>query len=248
MDSDRTASRGGRQAEAGSLRAVPSDGGRRPVITSGHSPTDPGSHERGVGANVLELATNGTPEHRSNSSTGVDQMTRRRSVETVVGPRRDASPAGPVVGARAGPKRRRWRLRVAYAAVVVVLAAAVAVGISNRAHLHRTDAEVATTRAQLRHALVEAHRAESTLAAVSAQAATAAHVLATETAQLTSVQSQLASTESDVFANGISINDLDVCLSGVERALNQISLDDQNGAAATLDGVAESCRGAAPSS
>jgi hypothetical protein len=85
------------------------------------------------------------------------------------------------------------------------------------------------------------------LTAVSAQATSAAQILATETAQLASVQSQLASAEADVFANGVSINDLDLCLSGVERALNQISLDDQAGAAATLDGVASSCRGAAPS-
>jgi hypothetical protein len=92
-----------------------------------------------------------------------------------------------------------------------------------------------------------ARQAETTWAAVSAQATSAAQLLATETTQLALVQSQLASAEADVFANGVSINDLDTCLSGVEQALNQISLDDQSGAATTLDGVAASCRGALPS-
>ena len=35
---------------------------------------------------------------------------------------------------------------------------------------------------------------------------------------------------SDVFAKGVSISQLDTCLSGVEQALNQISLGDQSGA------------------
>ena len=51
-----------------------------------------------------------------------------------------------------------------------------------------------------------------------------AGTLATETSQLAAAQAQLASTEANVFANGVSINDLDTCLSGVEQALNQISL------------------------
>jgi hypothetical protein len=118
------------------------------------------------------------------------------------------------------PRPGRHGLGWAYAAVVVVVAVAVAVGLSGRAHLQRTDTDLTATRARL-------------------------HV-AVDTAQLASVQAQLASTEANVFANGVSINDLDTCLSGVERALNQISLNDQVDAASTLDGVAASCRAAAP--
>ncbi len=141
----------------------------------------------------------------------------------------------------------RWRLRTVYAAVVVVLVVGVAVGVTSRARLHRTDVELTSTQVRLRHTVAQARRAEAKLTAVSAQASSAAHLLGTETAQLASVQSQLASAEADVFANGVSINELDLCLSGVEQALNQISLNDQSGAATTLDGVAGSCRAAAPS-
>jgi hypothetical protein len=45
----------------------------------------------------------------------------------------------------------------------------------------------------------------------------------------------------------VSISDLDICLSGVEKALNQISLGNRNGAATTLNGASPSCRGAQPS-
>ena len=130
--------------------------------------------------------------------------------------------------------------------VLVVLAAGVAMGASSRAQLHRTDAELTAVRARLHQTVGRARQAESRLAAVTAQATSAAHLLSTETAQLASVQSQLASTEANVFANGVSINNLDTCLSGVEQALNEISLGDQHDAATTLNGVAASCRAATP--
>jgi hypothetical protein len=181
------------------------------------------------------------------ASTFVGDPTTEQRPRAAAGSRRRVRPAAPTGDVTIGPRQRRWPVRVTYAVVIVVLGIGVAIGVSSRAQLHRTDAAEASTQAQLRHTLDQARRAEATLTAVSAQATSAAQILASETAQLASVQSQLASAEADVFANGVSINDLDLCLSGVERALNQISLDDQAGAAATLDGVASSCRGAAPS-
>ena len=47
---------------------------------------------------------------------------------------------------------------------------------------------------------------------------------------------------------GVSISNLDTCLAGVEKALNQIALANQTGAAATLQGVASNCRAAEPAS
>ena len=86
------------------------------------------------------------------------------------------------------------------------------------------------------------------LGSVTAQSAAAARTLATETSQLAAVEAQLAATEANVHADGVSIDDLDTCLSGVEQALNEISIDDQHGAASTLDGVAAPCRAAEPAS
>jgi septal ring factor EnvC (AmiA/AmiB activator) len=135
---------------------------------------------------------------------------------------------------------------VAYAVGVALLAAALAAGVGAHAQLDRTNAELTVVRARLHLTVDRAHRAQAGLAAVTAQSTDAARTLATETSQLASVEAQLASTESNVFANGVSINNLNACLSGVEQALNQISLNDQQGAAATLNGVAASCRASEP--
>jgi hypothetical protein len=168
-------------------------------------------------------------------------VTRRRSPFTTTARRTERSPTRGAV-----PRPGRHGLGWAYAAVVVVVAVAVAVGLSGRAHLQRTDTDLTATRARLHVAVDRARAAETRFTTVTAEATSAASLLTTETAQLASVQAQLASTEANVFANGVSINDLDTCLSGVERALNQISLNDQVDAASTLDGVAASCRAAAP--
>jgi len=135
---------------------------------------------------------------------------------------------------------------LAYGLIAVVLAVAVSVAFGARDRLHGTDTQLVATRARLAGTVSRAHRAEVALGAVTAQSAAAAHTLATETSQLASVQAQLAATEANVSADGVSINNLDTCLSGVEQALNEISIDDQHGAASTLDGVAVSCRAAEP--
>jgi len=146
----------------------------------------------------------------------------------------------------ARPQRSGIRLGWAYVVVLVALAVAVAVGATSRAQLHRTDTQLTAVRARLHQTVGRARAADTALHAVSAQANGAARLLVTETDQLASVQSQLASTEANVFANGVSINNLDTCLSGVEQALNEISLGDQHDAATTLNGVAASCRAATP--
>lgn len=130
---------------------------------------------------------------------------------------------------------------------MALLVAGLTVAVDTHAQLRRTDADLTAVRASLRGTLERAHRAEATLSTVTTQSAAAAGTLATETSQLGAAQDQLASTAADVFANGVSINNLDTCLAGVEQALNQISLDDQSGAATTLDAVAAACRGAEPS-
>ncbi len=148
---------------------------------------------------------------------------------------------------RTNGRRARRRLTVVYTLLVALLVAGVAVAAGLHGHLHRTDDELATVRSRLQGTIHRAHQAEASLAAVSTQSAAAAKTLAAETAQLSAAQAQLASTEVNVFANGVSINDLDLCVAGVERALNQISLNDQQGAAASLNGVAAACRAAEPS-
>jgi len=85
------------------------------------------------------------------------------------------------------------------------------------------------------------------LAVDTAQSDQAGHTLSSDSNQLAADQAQLARAQAGIFAQGVSISDLDMCLSGVEKSLNQISLDDESGAAATLSGVASTCKDAEPS-
>ncbi len=199
--------------------------------TPGEFPAgDHGTTSGEVGTDVLEPGPDGT--------TG-----SRRSA----GPWPSAGPATPPVASPPPVRPVRWRLPLAYVVASALLVTGVLVAVDTHARLHRTDTELTAVRAQLRHTIGRAHRAEAALATVTSQSATAAAALATETTQLGAAEAQWESTEVNVFANGVSINDLDTCLAGVEQALNQISLNDQTGAAVTLDGVAAACRAAEPS-
>jgi len=142
---------------------------------------------------------------------------------------------------------RRWLIPVAYGAGAVMLVLAGLVGINAHAQLNRTHASVASTRGELQHALSLVADTRTELAKVTGLADAAGRTLATASAQLTADQAKLAADQADVFSNGVSISQLDTCVAGVEQALNQISLGDQSGAAATLNGVAANCRAAEPS-
>jgi hypothetical protein len=136
---------------------------------------------------------------------------------------------------------------VAYVAVLILLIGGTVVAVTANHGLRTTNRQLAAVRVRLAQTVHRAHVAERHLGTVAAESTAAGATLSTETAQLTAAQAQLASTEADVFTNGVSISQLDTCLAGVERALNQISLNDQQGAAASLDGVATACRAAEPS-
>jgi hypothetical protein len=112
--------------------------------------------------------------------------------------------------------------------------------------LHRTDAALATEQARVQRTVARVHATEVALHKVSVQSAAAARTLTTESSQLAADESHLTTAEADVTANGVNISDLDACLSGVQQALNEISLGDRPAAEASLDGVAATCRAAEP--
>jgi uncharacterized protein HemX len=153
----------------------------------------------------------------------------------------------PTTSAPKDRSSRSWGLGIAAAVAVLVLIGAVTVGFVSHAHLGQARSSLSSERARLRHTEALAATARSELAAVQGQSDAAGHTLASESTQLAADQAQLAHAQADVFAQGVSISELDTCLSGVEKSLNQISLDDQSGAAATLNGVAANCRAAEPS-
>jgi hypothetical protein len=144
-------------------------------------------------------------------------------------------------------RRRRRRLLVVYAVVSILLMTAMVVGVQANRQLTRTDASLASIRSQLRRTTAQVATARSELNTAVAHSVADDATLQTETAQLAADQSQLAKVQADVHAKGVSIGQLDLCLSGVEQALNQIAVGDQPGAATTLNGVSANCKSAEPS-
>jgi len=203
-----------------------------------------------------ELASSNTGDTASTSGpVGTDVLEpgpdRTSGPDRRAGPWLPSGPTTPPVGSPVPPRSvrrwRRWRLPLLYALALALLVTVLFVAVDTRARIHRTDTDLTSVRAQLRQTIGRAHRAQAGLVTVTAQSSAAASTLATETSELAAAEAQLESAEANVFTNGVSINSLDACLAGVEQALNQISLNDQSGAATTLDGVAAACRGAEPS-
>jgi hypothetical protein len=147
----------------------------------------------------------------------------------------------------AGRLRRRQGFLAVGLVGLVVLGASVAVGIEAHDQQHRIDAQLSSARARLRNTDTLLAQVRAQLAVDTAQSDQAGHTLSADSNQLAADQAQLARAQAGIFAQGVSISDLDMCLSGVEKSLNQISLDDESGAAATLSGVASTCKDAEPS-
>jgi hypothetical protein len=140
----------------------------------------------------------------------------------------------------------RTTIRLVSLAALALLVVAVVVGFDSHSQLGRTSSTLVATRAELRHTLASVATARAELTAVTGQADVAEHTLAGAEAELAADQARLARSQADEFYQGVSINQLDLCLAGVEKSLNQISLGDPSGAATTLNGVAANCQGAEP--
>jgi hypothetical protein len=151
---------------------------------------------------------------------------------------------------RSGQAGWRPTVRVVYRAVVALvvaaLVAAVVVAFVSHGQLRRADSTLATTRSELRHTLAAVAASRTELLAVTGRAEVAGQTLTAAAAQLATDQTRLAQAQADEFYQGVSINQLDLCLAGVEKSLNQISLGNTSSAAATLEGVAANCRSAEP--
>ncbi len=136
---------------------------------------------------------------------------------------------------------------VALAALVAALAVALAVGLVTHASLDGANGGLEAARAGVAHSQDTQKVAALRLRALSAADTADAAILWTDTVQLSGLDAQLGLAETHVVTQGVRISDLDACLSGVEQALNQISLGDQAGAGETLSSVGPVCSGAEPS-
>ena len=107
--------------------------------------------------------------------------------------------------------------------MVAALVAAVVVASVSHGQLRRADSTLATTRTELRHTLAVVASSRTELLAVTGRAEVAGQTLTAAAAQLATDQTRLARAQADQFYQGSQINQLDLCLAGVEKALNQFS-------------------------
>jgi hypothetical protein len=150
------------------------------------------------------------------------------------------------VGAPIGRRRSpRW-LAAAYAVAGLLLVTAVAVGIVSQATLRRTNNSLAAVRAELHQTSEGLTTARAGLATVTGESNAAGLTLLAEAHQLSSTQAALAHTQATISAQGVNIWELNLCLAGVEKALNAIAVGDQALAVNSLQNVASNCAAASP--
>ncbi len=135
---------------------------------------------------------------------------------------------------------------------IVLVAAALVIGLAllgtdlvGQDGLSRSDGQVAVTTARLHQVQRQVARSQADLDAASSDRRRVADALAGTRATLGSVQRSLTVAERDRFILGVNAGTLNNCLSGVEQALNRLSVGDSAGAVATLTSVSSSCHAVA---
>ncbi len=164
----------------------------------------------------------------------------------------DTETAPHAADAQPSPARRRSRshpvLRaVTLATLLIALVVGVAIGLVTHASLDGANGRLDTASAALLQSQDYQKAAGLRLHTLSDAAAAEAFELGIDTSKLSGLDDQLALSQYNVRSQGIRISDLDACLSGVEQALNQISLGNAAGAGSTLSQVGPECNGAEPS-
>ena len=158
----------------------------------------------------------------------------------------DAEPGEP--DRRPSTTRRRAAPACLGGVAAALLLGASVVGLATHASQQQADRRLLIVRHELRDTTRHLAVVRTTLGATNEASTAAGATLAAETARLSALDSTLARAQADVWSQGVSIADLDACLSGVEQALNQISLSDAAGAGRTLSQVGPTCARAEPPS
>lgn len=160
------------------------------------------------------------------------------------------SPAGS--GARAsGPGRsllrfpsRRWRVATGAAVLALALATGCLLVVSDvqgRTEIRTTDVSLATVDHQLKGVQSELAGVRHRLAAADSGAATVTRSFDAAQSQLATTQKSLSAAEAGLHSQGVNLAALNNCLSGVEQALNEISVGQTSGGLATLRAASSAC-------
>lgn len=141
----------------------------------------------------------------------------------------------------------RGRKLLAPALAVTLLGSMCALAVTDlhgRAQVERTDAEIAVADHQvaaLRERLAST-RAQADLVGQEIKAVATA-VLQTQ-ANDSSTESSITSTEAGIFFAGYDVAELNLCLSGVTQALDQVAVGQSGAAIASLHSVSANCNAA----
>jgi hypothetical protein len=146
---------------------------------------------------------------------------------------------------------RRWRYRMAIAAVLALLLAGLGILVDSTVKANRdfqaSHGALARTRAHTTHLMADLATVRQDLNQVMIGIGQVTTARSSDTAQLQEAQAALANAQDDVATQGSAITALHACLTGVEQALNALSVGDQNSAVGALTAVSASCNAAVTS-
>jgi chromosome segregation ATPase len=142
-------------------------------------------------------------------------------------------------------RRRTWFIWfVAFAVFATGLGYLVGNQIQSNTQFDRTHGSLTLTRHDIGVVRADLTSVRRDLRAVDHQAHQSATALSSDTAQLHQVQTALTQAEANVSNQGSDISALQSCLSGVEQALNALSVGDEQTAVDALTAVSSSCKSA----
>jgi hypothetical protein len=190
-----------------------------------------------------DLIVGGAPNDRmAATSTAPDGACPQAAPERPVGyPRHRARHTPPVL--------QRHRTAIIVTTVAVVLAGALAVtDLRARAELRRTDAHLTSTTEQLRATEVKVADARTDLRRFVGQDRDLDASLWSTGMTLAAAQRSLTAAQQHRLLLTVDAQALQTCLSGVEQAIDGLSVGDTNSGLAALNAVSQNCRRATASS
>lgn len=143
---------------------------------------------------------------------------------------------------------RKWGVAIVALAVLAgALGFVVRNEVQTNTEFDQAHHSLDVTRSHLDVAVADLATVRRGLSVVKGQVGVASTTLAQDTAQLQRVQKALASAQANVTHQTSIIGDLNVCLGGVEQALNALAVGDQTHAIDALNTVSASCASAVAS-
>jgi hypothetical protein len=156
-----------------------------------------------------------------------------------------SGPAAETVRARAGDRSRAgWRpgrLGAVVVVAVVIGGVLVASDLQARSEIRAADVSVASAAHRLSGLPVALSGAEQRLAVARAGRASVTRSFDAVQSSLSATQAALSQDQTGIHSQGVDLGKLDICLSSVEQALNQLAVGQTAGGLASLRASSGSC-------